>query len=99
MNIKLSLKRHCIETEIKKQYNKAVSDYFKAGGKGDAQQDLDSRIDILHQAIETLDFRYLRNQYRPLRGETDDDVTLARDTANQLYLYINGEPIHAKNPV
>ena len=28
MDIRLDLSRHCIETEIKKQYNKSISTYY-----------------------------------------------------------------------
>ncbi|MGM0452633.1 MAG: hypothetical protein ACQERN_05670 [Thermodesulfobacteriota bacterium] len=97
MNIKLSLQHHCIETEIKKQYNKAVSDYFKAGKTDEPAAELEDRIDMLHQAIEGFDFRHLRNQYRDLRGDTDAEVTLSRSASNQLRLHINGETIDAKN--
>jgi hypothetical protein len=33
MNYKLSMKQHCIETKIKKRYNKTIFEYFKAGRK------------------------------------------------------------------
>ncbi len=97
MNIKLSLQRHCIETEIKKQYDKAVSDYFKAGKTDGPATELEDRIDMLHQAIENFDFRHLRNQYRDLRGQSDAEVTLCRGASDQLRLFINGETIDAKN--
>ncbi|MFP4159723.1 MAG: hypothetical protein ACLFQ9_08110 [Desulfobacterales bacterium] len=93
MNIKIPVHRHCIETAIKGQYNRAVSKYFKAG-RDEEKKDLESRIELLHHALETLDFNFLRNRYRDLRGESGADVYLGGDGENgQLYITINGEKI------
>ncbi len=43
-DIKLDLSRHCIETEIKKQYNKKISQYFKTDSNKKA---LEAEIEIL----------------------------------------------------
>lgn len=75
MDIRLDLSRHCIETEIKKQYNKAVSAYFKAGKQ--EKQQLEPTIDVIHRALETLDFSHLRSQYPPLAGGTDRNIILS----------------------
>jgi DnaJ-class molecular chaperone len=75
MDIRLDLSRHCIETEIKKQYNKAVSAYFKAGM--DEKRDLESTIEVVRRALEILNFSHLRTQYPPLAGGTDRNVILS----------------------
>ena len=65
MVLQLDLSTHCIETELKRQYNKSVSAYFKAGRK---EKRLPSQtIEILHQTLETLNFEQLRSQYPPFK--------------------------------
>jgi hypothetical protein len=54
MDIRLDLSRHCIETEIKKQYNKAISTYFRAGLE--EKRRLEPTIEVIRRALETLDF-------------------------------------------
>ncbi len=87
MNHKLSLAQHCIETEIKKRYNKAVSDYFKSGG--DPAGSVEECIDIFQEALETFDFGLLRNRYPALRGNSDAAVSLYRDPSGRLHITID----------
>ena len=96
MNMKISTKRHCIETEIRRQYNRAISAYFKAGGE-DEKKDLENRIALLQHALETFDFNSLRNGHADLRGDSDADVRLAADESGQLHITINGEEIETTN--
>lgn len=98
MNIKLSLKNHCIETEIKKQYNRSVSQYFSSRETGE-KKNLETRIALLHHALETLDFGYLRNRYADLHGQSMADVELGADPSDNLHLAINGKAIDAKNQI
>jgi hypothetical protein len=90
MDIRLDLSRHCIETEIKKQYNKAVSTYFKAAM--DEKGVLEPTIEVFRQALETLNFSHLRTQYPPLAGGTDRNVFLSSEKA-KLLITIDGEKI------
>lgn len=92
MNIKIPVKKHCIETGVKGQYNRAVSKYFKAA-KDQEKKDLESRIEVLHHALETLDFNFLRSRYRELRGESEADVRLVEGENGELFITINGEKI------
>mgnify|MGYP006306361221 CR=1 FL=1 len=92
MNMKISTKRHCIETEIKRQYNRAISAYFKAGDENE-KKDLENRIELLQHALETFDFNALRNQHADLRGDSDADVRLGANASGQLHITINGEEI------
>lgn len=92
MNIKIPVNRRCIETAIKGQYNRAVSAYFKAG-KDEEKKDLESRIELLHNALETLDFNFLRNRYKDLRGDSGADVRLGGGENGKPYITINGEKI------
>jgi len=97
MNLKISTKRHCIETEVKGQYNRAVSKYFKASGENE-KKDLENRIDLLHHAIETLNFSFLRSRYPELRGDSSAKICLFRDNAGTIGITINGEEIETTNP-
>jgi hypothetical protein len=90
MDIRLNLTRHCIETGIKRQYNKAVSAYFKADAK--EKQRLESTIEVLRQALETLDFSRLRTQYPPLAGGTGRHIVLSCDNEN-LTIAIDGKKL------
>lgn len=96
MNIKISTKRHCVETEIRRQYNRAISAYFKTGDENE-KKDLENRIELLQHALETLDFNALRNRHADLRGESDADVRLTGDDSGQLQITINGEKIETTN--
>jgi len=94
MKIKLNLSRHCIETEMKRQYNKALSAYFKSGPEGDKQA-LEARIELLQQGLENFDFNRLRAHYPELRGDVEAKVVLAPTEENKPEILINGEAIHA----
>ena len=76
VKIRLDLSRHCIETEIKRLYNKSVSLYFKGRN---SQQALEIRIDLLKNALERLDFAFLRSRHPILAGSGEGDVFLAVD--------------------
>jgi hypothetical protein len=88
MDIQLNLSRHCIETEVKKQYNKAVSAYFKADAK--EKQRLESTIEVMRRALETLNFSHLRTRYPPLAGGTDRHIVLSCQNEN-LTIAIDGK--------
>ena len=90
MDIRLDLSRHCIETEIKKQYNKAVSAYFKAGMEG--KRRLEPTIEVIRRALETLNFSHLRTLYPPLAGGTDRNVILSCEDED-LLITIDGKKL------
>ena len=91
MNHKLSLKQHCIETEIKKRYNSFISEYFRTGDR--EAPELEETIEMFREALETLDFGNLRSRYPELRGNSDADAALFKDEAGRLYININGVDI------
>jgi hypothetical protein len=88
MELQLDLSRHCIETELKRQHNRAVSDYFKAGPREKLLVEL--IIEMVRSALETLDFARLRDRYRALRGGTHCKIVLSCDHAN-LFITIDGQ--------
>jgi hypothetical protein len=83
----LDLKRHCIETAIRRRYDQALGAYFK---QEDARPRLEKDIELLLEALETLDFPALRGTYCPLAGKTEAPVTLSRDLRGQLSIHIDG---------
>ena len=75
MEIKLDLSKHCIETEIGRIYNQALSNYFKSTqDRGSVEQ----IITLAKEALEAFDFLKLRSEYPALSGQTTDDVVLAK---------------------
>ena len=90
MKIQLDLSAHCLETELKRLYHRALSDYFQIEIK--EKERVEKRIELTRQALETLDFAQLRSKYTPLAGHTDQTIILSM-RKNKLSLTINGRPI------
>lgn len=90
MLIHLDLTRHCIATEVKKRYNKALSAYFKR--KGDPSL-LEQEIECLKKALEKLDFPGLRARYPELAGHHDVPVELACHPDGTLVIFLDGKPL------
>lgn len=80
MKIVLDLKRHCIETEMKRCTNAAISRYFKADSE---KIDLEYEIALLQQAYRAFDFLQLRSRWPALSGGSGIRVFLTRDAAGQ----------------
>jgi len=74
--IHLDLRRHCVETEIKKLYNLALGAYFKPGAD---KPGLEARIGLLTLALEGFDFPTLRGRYPDLCGGGSQPVVLFED--------------------
>jgi len=74
MRIDLDLTKHCVETEIKRVYHRALTSYFKPGAD---TAHLERIIALTQQALEHLDFAFLRAHYLPLAGHSDVSVVLA----------------------
>jgi len=97
MNISPNLKNHCVETEIKRQYNQLISKYFKLKTTEDITRS-EAAIGLLQTALESLDFGWLRSTYPELRGGGEDDIFLTADTNDTLFISINGRRIDATHP-
>ncbi|MBF0226274.1 MAG: hypothetical protein HQK76_12535 [Desulfobacterales bacterium] len=79
MQINLSLKQHCIQTSIKKVYEKLLTGYFKKFNVKELIIDIDSietRIEALKFFLENADFGYLRSNYPELNGNKIVDAVL-----------------------
>ncbi|MGD9186874.1 MAG: hypothetical protein PVI89_01605 [Desulfobacteraceae bacterium] len=75
MDVQLDLSTHCIETELNRRYNRAISEYFKAGLE--EQKRLEPIIDMLRLALETLDFAKLRARYPALSGGAHRNIRIS----------------------
>jgi len=88
-NIPLDLSRHCLETEIKRIHNRAVSAYFNSiNGK----ESIEQTIELTRYALESIDFGKMRAQYPPLAGNTDLPAALAIDS-DIVTILLDGRPI------
>ncbi len=90
MKIKLDLSNYCIETAVRRQYNKTLSQYFTAT---DREERIETELDILMQALEKFDFPRLRRTYPELDGHGDHEVILETDIQGQPVIRLDGECI------
>ena len=89
--LELDLRRHCIETAVRQRYNAAVRTYFR---QNDGRPELEQEIDLLLEALETLDFPVLRSNHPALAGSTEARITLSRkDAPGSLVIQIDGRPL------
>ncbi len=80
MKVELDLKRHCIETEMKRRTNAAISLYFKVDSE---KTQLEDEIALIQQALQVFDFLKLRNRWPALSGGSGARVFLTLDAAGQ----------------
>jgi hypothetical protein len=65
MEIPLDLRRHCIETEIRRQYRRALEAALRSASP---PPHLEAHLELLVAALEALDFPRLRSAHRVLAG-------------------------------
>ncbi len=90
MILKFDLRHHCIETAVRKLYNKSISQYFKTNGE---KEILGRQIDLLKTVLETCDFTYLRGTYRELAGHCQANAAIRTDSKNRITILLNGRQI------
>ncbi len=89
--MKLDLSRHCIETEIRRLYNRSVSRYIKLK-KEDPVLEVD--IELLKAALEGLDFPGLRSGHGELAGKQGSSVVeLAANDDGGIVVRIDGRDV------
>ncbi len=69
MEIKITLQNHCLETGVKRAYEKLIGAYFKHGRSPDERAALEKKIDALKTMIERVDFGRMRSRHPELNGE------------------------------
>ncbi|MFO7497556.1 MAG: hypothetical protein R6X05_18170 [Desulfobacterales bacterium] len=87
--IRLDLSRRCIQTEIKRQYERSLAACLRSPAGAEA---LAATVETLRSALETLDFPKLRAAHTALAGGQSDRVEIVRSAGNRLTLLINGDP-------
>ena len=91
MKIKLNLKKHCIETELKWLYNRNLSQYFKPGCN---QKQIEKIIDVIKTVLENSNISDLRSKYPELSGNSEANILLKTDRQDQVVISINGLEIN-----
>jgi hypothetical protein len=91
MKIKLNLKKHCVETELKRLYNRILSQYFKPGSN---QKQNEKIIDVIKTVLENSNISNLRSKYPELSGNSEADIVLTTDRQDQVVILINGLEIN-----
>lgn len=94
MEIILDLKKHCIQTAIKRKYNQLISNYFKLKTPENTGK-FESEISLLKEALENFDFSRLRSTYPELQGGGTDTIMISAGTDNNITISINDRIIHA----
>ncbi|OQX64188.1 MAG: hypothetical protein B5M56_00410 [Desulfococcus sp. 4484_241] len=90
VEIPLDLSSHCIHTEIKRLYNRTLSECL---GNPDIDDFAEERLELLKHALELFDFPALRAKYRELAGGTDSAVALLTDDAGRIIIKMDGTVI------
>ncbi len=91
MIIKLNLKKHCVETELKRLYNRNLSQYLKPGCN---QKQIEKIIDVIKTVLENSNISNLRSKYSELSGNSEADIVLSIDRQDQIVILINGLEIN-----
>ena len=91
MKIKLNLNNHCVETELKRLYNRNLSQYFKPGSN---QKQIEKILDVIKTVLENSNISNLRGKYPELSGNSEADIVLTTDRKDQVVILINGLEIN-----
>jgi hypothetical protein len=92
MKIYLDLEKHCIETEIKRRHEAAMSHYFKQRGD---KQAIESELVLLEEALAAFDFPFLRGRWPVLSGGHESNVFLTYDASGKPCLQFENHSIVA----
>lgn len=84
MKLYLDLSKHCIKTEMKKQYEKKLSLCLKKK----ADRETEDLVEILKEILETKDLAGLRGKHAELSGKSDVKAELFIDD-NEVYVLID----------
>ncbi|MBC2715756.1 MAG: hypothetical protein HF978_10650 [Desulfobacteraceae bacterium] len=93
MEINLNLNKSCIQTAVKRKYNRLISNYFKLKASENTEI-IESEISLLKEALENLDFAWLRATYPELRGGGKNEIIIGIGADNKITISINNRLIH-----
>lgn len=98
IEIHLDLGKHCIQTAVKRKYNQLISDYFKLKAP-EKTEIIESEISLLKEALEKLDFSWLRTTYPELQGGGANKIQIAVNPEKNITISINSRIIHATHQI
>lgn len=90
--IELDLKKHCIETAIKRSYNRLLSEYLQSR-VGDTESE--EKLGLLQNALASFDFSFLRAVYGELAGNSKARIVLLENDNGLPGISIDGRIIDA----
>ncbi len=93
----LNLKRHCIESEIKRIYEKLILSFFRTK-EFKEKTDIEKQIAFFERLLKDLDFGYLRSSYPPLSGGYDGPVKLVYDGRHAFLMFEEKKILLPFNP-
>ena len=73
MKIRLDVKNHCIETEVRRLHEAGISRYFRGGQD---RHRVEGELMLLKKALTAFDFARLRSHWPMLAGGDDGEVIL-----------------------
>lgn len=85
MKISLDLSTHCIETEIRRVYNRTLSAYFKTDADREA---LEKTLRLAETALQRFDFQHLRHTYPDLLGGMTAEISLRWDETGEVVVVL-----------
>jgi len=91
MKLELNLRKHCVETELKRLYNQSLTEYFKPGSNWEQFEKI---IDVLKTVLENSNFGNLRGTYPELAGKSEANIVLTTDRKDHVVILINGIEIN-----
>ena len=74
--IQLDLRKHCIETELKRCQNRLLSKYFKKRGD---DSEFEKQLVVLQKDLTQFDFPSLRSTYKELAGNSEARIILTEN--------------------
>lgn len=85
VTVNLHIKSHCIETEARNEFGRLMDRYFSTD---DIEGELDEKIELLRDFLESSDFPRLRASDLRLSGGQESDVMIKRNEDGRIILEI-----------
>jgi hypothetical protein len=90
LEIEVDLGNHCIETAIKRSYNRILSRFLR-GRKADPRSE--AELALLEAALVHFDFSSLRTAHKALAGKSGSRIVLTGNGGDLPGISIDGSPI------
>lgn len=88
--IELDLRKHCIETAIKRLHSRLLSEYFR---NREGNVEIEEKLSLLQKAMRRFDFSALRTERKELAGKSDARITLTDNGGSLPGIDIDGRSI------